>query len=211
MKGKTITELNQQQAISEHDAFTPARYRDFLQYLHRGTRELLDIGCNTGRGGVALKTKTPQLVITGLDCVEERIQKLDRSVYGSGICGFSHELPFRNNSFDAVLAGEVIEHIPPLLVFPSLCEVFRVLRLRGQILLTTPNPHYLRNRIRGLSVLLDPSHLSQHTSGSLRRRLEDVGFSNIRMYGTGRLSAIVGRRLPVRSIYGSYLTVAEKW
>jgi SAM-dependent methyltransferase len=211
MNCSTISDLNQHQAVSERDTFTATRYLGFLPYLSRGARDLLDIGCNTGRGGAALKARAPHLLITGLDCVKERLERLDRDAYINGVYGFSQDLPFDDNSFDAVLAGEIIEHIPPMLVYPSLCDAFRVLRPRGRFLLTTPNPRYLKNRLCGLSVITEPSHLSQHTPASLRRRLEDVGFSKIRMYGSGRVSAILGKRLPFLCVYGSYLTVAEKW
>ena len=124
---------------------------------------------------------------------------------------FSHDVPLPSGSFDAIVAGEFIEHVPPPYVLPSLCEFFRLLRLKGRLILATPNPHYLRNRIQGRSVLLDPSHVSQHTPSSLRRRLEDVGFSTIRTYGTGRVSQFLGPHIPVRCLYGSYLAVARKW
>jgi 2-polyprenyl-3-methyl-5-hydroxy-6-metoxy-1,4-benzoquinol methylase len=211
MNSQTIIELNQGQQISEHDSFTPARYLSFLRHFPPGTEDVLDIGCNTGRGGAVMKSQLPGLRITGLDCVPERLGQVDANVYKSAICGFSHEIPLRDGSFDAIVAGEIIEHVPPQHVFPTLCEWFRLLRLRGRVLLTTPNPKYLKNYIKGLSVMTDPSHVSQHTPASMKRRLEDVGFSRIRMYGNGRVSRIVGPYCPSFSIYGSYLTVASKW
>ncbi len=158
-----------------------------------------------------MKSRLPEVRVTGLDCVAERLRQVDRNVYQSAIRGFSYDIPLPDGSFDAIVAGEFIEHVPPQYVFPSLCELFRLLRLRGRLLLTTPNPHSLKNCIRGLSVMTDPSHVSQHTPASMERRLEDVGFSRSRVYGSGRVSLIVGPYCPFFSVYGSYLTVASKW
>ena len=157
-----------------------------------------------------MKALRPSLRITGVDCVPERVAALDSRNYDEKICGFTHELPLPSDSFDAIVAGEFIEHLSPDLVFSTLCEFFRLLRLRGQLLLTTPNPRYLRNRLKGTSVL-GGSHISQHYMENLRRRLMDVGFSGIKIRGSGRVSIALGEWFPLRAVYGSYLTKATKW
>ena len=87
-----------------------------------------------------MKGLMPILQITGLDCVADRIADLDPTVYDLSVCTFSHSIPLESGSIDAIVAGEFIEHVPPDLVFPTFCEFFRLLRLRGLLLLTTPNP-----------------------------------------------------------------------
>jgi 2-polyprenyl-3-methyl-5-hydroxy-6-metoxy-1,4-benzoquinol methylase len=205
-----LVELNRDQTGSETDTFTEERYRQFERYFTRGTSDVLDVGCNTGRGGDILKSLRPGLSITGLDCVPERLSVLDRNVYQKSICSFTKEISLPNESFDAIVAGEFIEHVPPDEVFQTLCEFFRLLRLKGKLLLTTPNPHYFKNFILKASVL-GGSHVSQHTSASLKRRLEDIGFSRIKIRGTGRVSRFLGENFPWRSAYGSYFVKAIKW
>lgn len=114
-------------------------------------------------------------------------------------------------SFDAIVGGEFIEHVPPSDVDVTLAEFFRVLRLRGRVLLTTPNPNYLKNKLRNLSVLSDASHLCQHYADSLRLRLRAIGFSRIRVCGSGRMTRYIGQRIPFLPLYGSYLIQADKW
>jgi hypothetical protein len=77
--------------------------------------------------------------------------------------------------------------------------------------LTTPNPKYLKNRLRNLSVLLEDSHLTQHYPQCLAWRLKTIGFSNVRAYGSGRLTRFLGEYFPILSAYGSYLMQADKW
>lgn len=205
-----IVALNWEERVSETDPFTERRYQQFLRHLSPHTRDVLDVGCNTGRGGAVMKASRPALRITGLDCVPERIAALDPLSYDLTVCGFTHTLPLPANSFDAIVAGEFIEHLSPDLVFLTLCEFFRLLRLKGQLLLTTPNPRYLKHRLAGTSVLGGP-HISQHYIGNLKRRLRDAGFSSIKIRGSGRVSITLGERFPFRDVYGSYLAKAKKW
>jgi 2-polyprenyl-3-methyl-5-hydroxy-6-metoxy-1,4-benzoquinol methylase len=207
---EVIVALNREQEISETDSFTERRYLQFVRYFAPDTRKVLDVGCNTGRGGAAMKAVRPALSITGVDCVPERVTALDPLIYSDRICGFTHNLLLPSNSFDAIVAGEFIEHLSPDLVFPTLCEFFRLLRLGGQLLLTTPNPRYLKLRLKRTTVL-GGAHISQHHIGSLRRRLMDIGFSSIKIRGSGRVSVILGELFPVRAVYGSYLAEAKKW
>jgi ubiquinone/menaquinone biosynthesis C-methylase UbiE len=206
----TIIDLNRNQKISETDRFTQHRYRQFTRRLTHHVRDILDVGCNTGRGGSVIKAMVPDVRITGLDCVPDRIAALDPRVYSSSICTFAHAIPLADESYDAIVAGEFVEHLPPDLVFATLCEFFRVLRLRGLLLLTTPNPGYFRNKLRRQSVL-GGAHLSQHHIRNLRRRLQDVGFSGVRIRGSGGVSIILGERFPFMNAYGSYLAEATKW
>lgn len=205
-----IVALNREQKLSETDAFTEQRYRQFARHLRRDSRKVLDVGCATGRGGANLKAVNPMLEVTGLDCVPERIAALDRAVYEAGICGFTQDIALPSESFDAIVAGELIENLPPDHVFPTLCEFFRLLRLKGILLLTTPNPLYLKNRLSGASVL-GGAHISQHRHRNLRRRLEDVGFSHVKIRGSGNVSIAIGERFPMLAVYGNYLAKAVKW
>jgi SAM-dependent methyltransferase len=205
-----IIELNRGQKVSESDPFTERRYTQFVRHLPPNAHDVLDIGCNTGRGGVVMKALRPSLRITGLDCVPERVEALDPKTYDARICDFTQSISSPSDSFDAIVAGEFIEHLPPHQVDATLWEFFRVLRLRGRLLLTTPNPRYVKLFLAGTSVL-GGAHISQHYIGSLRRRLAAVGFSAITIRGSGRVSSILGERIPLRAVYGSYLAYASKW
>ena len=206
-----LINANRLQRVSETDSFTPARYRQMQSHFPEHAKVILDVGCNTGRGGTVLKTINPAYELTGLDCVPERLVALDRTVYQRTICGFSNEIPVGNKSFDAIVGGEFIEHVPPAQIDATLAEFFRILRLKGRLLLTTPNPNYLKNKAKGLSVLLDESHLTQHFPDALAHRMRAIGYSRIAIFGSGRVSAFLGQRFPWLPVYGSYLIRGDKW
>ena len=205
-----VIALNRAEKFGEEDTFTQRRYKQFARRFRDDTRTILDVGCSTGRGGAVIKSLLPNVQVIGLDCVPERIASLDRNIYDFAVCSFGQSIPLPNESFDAIVAGEFIEHVPSDLVFSTLCEFFRLLRLKGLLLLSTPNPSYVKNKLTGQSVL-GGSHVSQHHAKSLKRRLEDVGFSCVRIRGSGRVSTLLGERFPIRVVYGSYLAEATKW
>jgi ubiquinone/menaquinone biosynthesis C-methylase UbiE len=201
---------NREQSVSESDGFTEDRYRQFGGYLPLGEAKVLDVGCGIGRGGAVLRSLFPDMKLVGMDCVPERVEVIPRAIYADAVCAFADNLPFSDRSFDAIVAGEFLEHVPPEKIEATLCEFFRILKLKGQLILTTPNPGYLKNKLKGLSVMLDPSHVTQHYPSSLRSRLKNVGFSSIRIQGSGRVSKLLGTYFPL-SLYGSYLARAIKW
>jgi SAM-dependent methyltransferase len=129
----TIIALNVEQHYSEEDTFTLTRYRQFVRHLDRTAVDILDIGCNTGRGGAVLKSALPASRLVGVDCVPERVKRVDPAIYEKAICSFATSIDLPNSSFHAIVAGEFIEHLPPMEVSPSLSEFFRLLRLNGKL------------------------------------------------------------------------------
>ena len=58
---KNYEAINLLQPESEHDPFTVERYHQFFKHFPVVTQTVLDIGCNTGRGGKVLKELNPNL------------------------------------------------------------------------------------------------------------------------------------------------------
>lgn len=194
---------------SESDPFTVERYAQFFDKFPQPARHVLDVGCNTGRGGVHLKQLDPGLDITGLDCVKERLDVLP-AAYARAILGLSTDIDSPDQVFDVIVAGEFLEHVYPADVDPTLCEFQRVLRVGGRLLMTTPNPYYLKSRFEKRTIY-SVGHLTQHYPEVLTLRLKMHGFSNVRLYGSGKMTRHVTQRFPWLSVFGSYLVMADKW
>ena len=197
------------QAYSEEDPFTTERYEQFFRFLPRGARSVLDVGCNTGRGGARLHELAPRLEIGGLDCVQHRLDALP-ACYTQKVYGLSTEIPLEDKSLDAIVAGEFIEHIYPNDVDRTLGEFQRVLKVGGRLLMTTPNPRYLKNLLTKLTVYQEPSHVSQHYTDTMRFRLRLHGFARVRVYGSGKVTRYLGVYFPLKMLYGSYLVTGDK-
>ena len=207
---KDYESLNIQQGGSETDSFTEDRYRQFYYFFPKNVHTVLDIGCNTGRGGKVLKKLNNQLTIYGLDAVKNGLDRLPEAIYQHRIHGLSTAITSDDCNFDVAVAGEFIEHLYPIDIGQTIAEVFRVLKVGGRFLLTTPNPRDIKRRLKRRSIL-GGAHVSQHFHDVLRLQLMMTGFSHVRIYGSGKVSRYLGYRFPFLSIYGSYLAIADKF
>jgi ubiquinone/menaquinone biosynthesis C-methylase UbiE len=210
LESNKVVDYNRLQTGSESDGFTEMRYSQMANMIPKEAIRIVDMGCGIGRGGDVLKRLRPEVTMIGIDCVPERVARLNPNTYIEAHTAFSMDLPMDDRSDDAVIAGEFLEHVLPKYIDLTLAEFFRILKLRGVLCMTTPNPYYIKNKIKNLSVLTDHSHMTQHYPSILRHRLMEVGFSKISIRGSGRVSNIIGSRFPI-FLYGSYLITAIKW
>jgi 2-polyprenyl-6-hydroxyphenyl methylase/3-demethylubiquinone-9 3-methyltransferase len=112
------------------------RLRAVVQALPRldGLR-VLDLGCGAGRFGQRLGELGSSVI--GID---PSVGMLGRASAGfSRVLGSARRLPFADGSFDAVVAIEVIEHIPREGLGATLAEVLRVLRVGGTLVVIDKN------------------------------------------------------------------------
>lgn len=107
-------------------------------------RRILDVGCGDGSLSALLARKSEQ--IAGIEVSMEacRIARL-RGIGVARADVENYSFPFRSESFDVVVAGEVIEHMTDPDEF--LQEVVRVLKPNGHCILTTPNLASWYNRL----------------------------------------------------------------
>lgn len=199
---------NREQTYSETDPFTTRRYRQFARNLGL-TGAALDVGCNTGRGGQAFREAAPGWILDGVELIAERLGRLPPGVYRNTWPGLLEDLPKDAGPYMAVLAGEVIEHIPLQAIDGFLRKAMSLLEPGGKVLLTTPNPHYVLLGRRSGGTVLGGAHVSAWCPEALREYLEWTGFRVERITGSGQASRLLGTRFP-RTVYGSYLTVASR-
>ena len=211
METNKYSSLNINQNAAEFDSFTVERYKQFTRHMGPRVNSILDVGCATGRGGLVIRKKCPGVSLHGLDVVEERIEKLRKeNLYDELYVASATQIPVGDNSFDAIVAGEFIEHIAPDDIDHVMCELYRVLSKDGILFLTTPNPRSIMVRLGRDSVLTDPAHLSIMKIRDLKKKLLFTGFKNISVKGSGKASRIFGENFPLMAVYGSYLIFGEK-
>jgi ubiquinone/menaquinone biosynthesis C-methylase UbiE len=113
---------------------------------------ILDIGCGDGFLTSMLSVVSQRVVgvdlsVSGLTFAKEKIKNFSVDLVQAS----AEHLPFQDNSFDVVTLFEVIEHIPEDLAIDVVEEILRVLRKHGKVIVTTPDPYNLQNRLFGRS------------------------------------------------------------
>ena len=93
----------------------------------------------------------------------------------------AHPLPFRDAAFDALFAGELIEHLPE--PRPGVVEFARVLKPGGTLILTTPNRRRLANVVDRSDRPYSPDHLSELSYDEVMDLLRANGFEVVHTDG----------------------------
>ena len=131
----------------------------FLRELLGGEKlDVLDVG--TGPGVVAMLLAGLGHRVVGIDISERMVRRAEEeagrlNLSGVGFCaGDAEELPFRSNSFDAVISRYLMALLPD--PERALAEQGRVLRPGGRVIIidSAPRPATLRKRAWRLVSLL---------------------------------------------------------
>lgn len=107
-------------------------------------KKALDVGCGDGELASMLK-KQRDISMYGTDISKKGVELANKKGVQAKIADSSKKIPFESNTFDLVLASEIIEHVANPDTF--LKEIHRVLKPGGKLLLTTPNLSSWLNRI----------------------------------------------------------------
>ena len=129
------------------------RFQKLLAALPAAPARVLEIGTTPGQFTEILCRAGYE--VAGVDLFPDQRAELWRRLgVEVRFCNIDEQpLPYADASFDAVVLSEVIEHLvaSPL---PALREMARVLRPGGRLVITTPNQHYIKSRIKTLADVL---------------------------------------------------------
>jgi SAM-dependent methyltransferase len=162
----------------------------FLRAGLRGGESVLDIGC--GQGWFAQALSDAGFAVIGAEVAAEPLRRAHRRHPDLDLRLFEAEdpWPFADAQFDAVWAGEVIEHVADTVAWLS--ELRRVLAPGGRLLLSTPAHDVLARlalavRRGAFEAHFDPrlDHLRFYTRRSLHGLLADFRFLDIQVSGLG--------------------------
>jgi SAM-dependent methyltransferase len=152
--------------------FVPERIPLFQAAIGRGKR-VLDLGC---RSGALTQHFLDGNEVVGVDVDRAALEKAAALGIKPIVANVEERLPFEDATFDAVVAGELLEHVrfPDALVV----EVRRVLRSGGVFVGSVPNAFRIQSRLRfllGRAPEDDPTHLHMYSPAQIRALLGDFG------------------------------------
>jgi SAM-dependent methyltransferase len=159
---------------------------DFEKFPVGPGDRVLDMGCGGGRHAFALYRRGADVV--ALDMSEEDLREVEtmfraREEEGevpaggsaTAVRGNAYCLPFESESFDRVIAAEVMEHLPE--DTDAMSELFRVLKPGGLIAVTVPRwlPEKVCWALSDAYHEVEGGHVRIYKGSQLRERLEATG------------------------------------
>jgi SAM-dependent methyltransferase len=173
----------------------------FKRYVGGPGRRVLDLGCRYG----ALTSKyVVGNDVVGVDIDKEALDTAAELGIETIWADAEEPLPFDDETFDVVVAGELLEHVrdPDALV----AEAHRVLRPGGTFVGSVPNAFRLKNRLRflaGRQPERDPTHLHLFTPTDVRHLLG--------RFGAVQLQFVASRFLPLHArLFANDIVFAAK-
>jgi SAM-dependent methyltransferase len=175
--------------------FVTERIPLFREAIGTG-RRVLDLGC---RSGALTRNFLDGNSVVGLDVDRAALAKAEALGIETVVADVEAPLPFEDGAFDAVVAGELLEHLR----FPDelVAEIRRVLRPGGVFVGSVPNAFNVQNRLRflrGLPPERDRTHLHMFRPEDLRELL--AGFSGLRLSFVGGRYVRLSSRLFAQDI-----------
>ena len=160
--------------------FVVERIPLFQQAIGRG-KQVLDLGC---RSGALTRHFLEGNHVVGLDVDRVALARAAELGIEPVPANVEEPLPFEDGRFDAVVAGELLEHLR----FPDelVTEIRRVLRPGGVLAGSVPNAFNIQNRLRflrGLPPERDRTHLHMFRPRDLHELF--TGFEDVRLTFVG--------------------------
>jgi SAM-dependent methyltransferase len=193
--GERYEEHHRERRAEGDFVFVPERIPLFAAAIGRGKR-VLDLGC---RSGALTRHFLEGNSVVGLDVDATALEKAAALGIEPVQANVEEPLPFDDASFDAVVAGELLEHLQ----FPDALveEISRVLGPGGVLVGSVPNAFRLQNRLRflrGRAPEDDPTHLRMFSPAALRALLG--GFESVKLSYVGGRYARLHARLFARDL-----------
>jgi SAM-dependent methyltransferase len=161
---------------------------DFSRFPIARGEQVLDLGCGFGRHAFEVYRRGANVVavdrsaeeleqVSGLFRAMETAGEVDRGLLARTVRADLLSLPFPDASFDAVIASEVLEHIPA--DEQALAEIARVVRPGGRVAVTVPRwwPERVCWALSRDYHEVDGGHVRIYRGNELAQRLEGAGLS----------------------------------
>lgn len=177
--------------MREKKAFMWAYWKRRLRKFVSEKDIILEVGCGLGE---CLRALNREFQTIGCDISFDAVEEIKRTTEAPLVVTDAEILPYKNAAFQAVIAFDVIEHLPNPESFFK--EAERVLRKNGVIIFSTPNPNSFGARVKGRKRELknlpysqrshewygwrDDSHINIRNKHEWRDALVKNGFSIIK-------------------------------
>lgn len=166
--------LSQETVLRKQDGMTKDRVKIAYQYLPRNAQKVLDIGA--GKGFIEELLGQRNIKIFGTDISSVSIKNLKNKFKGEFRKESLYRLKYPKNSFDAIFALEVLEHVPPSKIFNLYKKIKEILGKNGSFILSVPTNEGLEKMKNNPS-----GHIRTYTENLIRAELGIAGFKVLKL------------------------------
>jgi ubiquinone/menaquinone biosynthesis C-methylase UbiE len=173
---------------------------DFEQFPVGPGDRVLDMGCGGGRHAFALYRRGADVValdmdegelkdVAGMFAAMAEEGEVPEGATAQALRGTAYGLPFPDDTFDRIIAAEVLEHLPE--DSRAMAELFRVLKPGGLIAVTVPRwgPELVCWALSSAYHEVEGGHVRIYRGTELRERLSKVGLTPVGGHHTHALHA----------------------
>lgn len=157
--------------------------RNLFNLIPKNCHIYLDVGCAAGLLGKALKERSENVEVYGVEINPEYAQRAEKYLDGV-VCGDVEEIDLGaiNKKFDCIIYADILEHLQD--PWTTLRKHKVVLSQEGVIVLSIPNVQFIAVILSLLFGnwnykevgILDKTHLRFFTKKTIKRLLHDTGF-----------------------------------
>ncbi len=195
--------LNHDQQIHQYNLII-ALIKEYVGNL--GGKKILEIGCGSGK--LIHRLKEQGAIVKGIEPVEKMAVHAWEN-YGLDVqSAYFEDIQFQAETFDLIIALEVIEHVLNPKVFLTKC--FDILKKGGFVLISTPNYHAgksIGSRWTGFQTSFE--HLYYFSRESLKALSEKVGFQMAKINFTGLATRFRERKILRIRVFHAFLRACK--
>lgn len=180
----------------QEEAYTPGPPDPYVEIFHHAriaqVRRLLEgvrgrvLDAGSGYSLVVMAGPWPDFEVVACDRDGGAVRMMTEQHRALAVVGSAEALPFAPGSFDAVFAGEIVEHLAD--PDRALREWVGALRPGGRLVLTTPNRTHLMARLTRRYEPKNPEHLFEYSRDELVTAVRRAG---------GRVERVEGLQMPL--------------
>lgn len=172
------------------------RFTEISRVIRPISGKVLDVGCHGGTFTQVVLKKIGSKDIYGVDISPSAIQYIKKKIpYGHFQVASAEDLPFKDDTFDAVVCLEVLEHVDNPV--KAISEIRRVLKKGGYGVILVPSESKLFKTVWFLWTLYYPvwrhAHVQSFSGNRLDKVTDEIGLKIVKSknFNLGMLRLVV--------------------
>lgn len=159
--------------LKDQDGLTKDRIKTTVSYIPSDVVKILDVGVGYGFFEEQFYSLTKKgISIYGFDISSKAVTSLNERFGNNFKVGSIYNPPFKKFAFDAIVALEILEHIPPKKIFNVLEKLRNLLAETGLLIISVPLNENLESRRDNPS-----GHVREYTKSLIFAELKLSKFS----------------------------------